>query len=334
MEQELQGVMEAALASSGNPGMTVQVAAPGWTFASAAGLARLAPPLRAAPAMHFRAGSISKMFTAAAVCRLAEDGRLDIDDPVGKWLGRPYLDRMANADRITPRLLLGHRSGIADCEEDALESLQMSQPDRPLPAGLAIFRGLDRGPLHMPGDGHVYSNVNYLLLGLVIDAASGSSYEQYLARTIIKPLRLAHTFVTSDPPIRALPEPYMRCLLSEGGRWTDYSTMYRVFDRAAADLVSTAGDINLFHRALMEGRIIGRTMLREVEDFLPASERYDYGLGYTRKRVGALTLLGHSGTCRGSWTNLYYCVEKDAYFAFNVNGSPSDLLTQAITDCL
>ncbi len=334
MQQALKQAIEAALASTGNPGMTVQVTAPGWAFSSAAGLARLAPPLPAAPDMHFRAGSISKMFTAAAICRLAEDGRLNIDDPVGRWLGRPYLDRMAHSDRITLRLLLSHRSGIADCDEDALESLQMSHPDRPLPADLAIFRGLDRGPLHAPGAGHFYSNVNYLLLGPVIDAASGSSYEEYVARTIIKPLRLAHTFVTSDPPVRNLPEPYMRCLVSEGGRWTDYSTMYRVFDRAASDLVSSAGDLNVFHRALREGKIVGRAMLREMEGFLPASDRYDYGLGYTRKRVGALTLLGHSGTCRGAWTNLHYCVEKNAYLAFNVSGSPSDALTQAVTDCL
>ena len=292
IQEEFQEAIGTALASSCNPGITAHVAAPGWTVAAAAGMAGLAPPLHAAPGMHFRAGSISKMFTAAAVLRLAEDGRLGLDDPAAKWLGREYTGRMAGAGRTTLRHLLGHRSGIADSGMD-FEAVQTAQPETPVRADIAIFAGLDKGPAHAPGEGHVYSNVNYLLLGIVIDAASGTSYEKYLARTIIGPLGLGDTFVMSDPPGRTLPEPYMRCLLFEGGRWTDYSAMYRLFDRAAADIVSTAGDLNAFQRGLREGRIIGAAMLREMEDFLPASERYEYGLGYTRKRGGSMTLLGH-----------------------------------------
>jgi D-alanyl-D-alanine carboxypeptidase len=333
VQDELQGLLAAAVASGDIPGAVMEVVTPHWRWASAAGKGQVTPTVPARPDMHFHAASIAKIFTAAAVCRLAEEGRLALHDPVEIWLHRRYLDRLNDYRRITLALLLSHRSGIADYDERAIMALQQSETPLVVTADFAILQGLERGPLHSPDGGHAYSNVNYLLLALVIDAASETSYEEYLRRAIIDPLGLTHTSLTADGAGCGLPDPFMASLSRDHGQWTDYSRYCDLYSRGAGAMRSTVGDLNTFHQALREGGIIGRAAFAEMEAFLPGSDRYAYGLGYMRKRDDRLkvTLLGHSGTYPGSCTNLYYCPEAETYFAFNVNGNSADILSGGIT---
>jgi D-alanyl-D-alanine carboxypeptidase len=333
VQDELEGLLTLAVASGDNPGAVMEVVAPHWRWASAAGKGQVVPLVPARPDMHFRAASIAKIFTAAAVCRLAEEGRLAVRDPVERWLHRRYLDRMADYRRITLGLLLSHRSGIADYDESAIMALQQSGQALAVTPDFAILRGLERGPLYPPDGGHTYSNVNYLLLALVIDAASGTSYEEYLRRTIIDPLGLTHTSFTTDEGGCGLHDPFMASLSREHDRWIDYSMCFDLYSRGAGAMRSTVGDLNTFHRALRGGAIIGRAAFGEMERFLPGSDGYAYGLGYMRKRDDRLkvTLLGHSGSYPGSLTKLYYCPEVETYFAFNVNGNSAEILFAGIT---
>lgn len=335
--QDLERILQDGLQKSGALGAVIEVAAPDWTWRSAAGLSSTTPPVAAAPDMYFRMASVSKLTTAIAVMRLIQDGRMSLDDPVERWLPVKYLERMPYYRQITMRMLLQHRSGLADYNEtDSLIPQQMAQPDVPLSTDTAIVEGLDQ-TASPPDRGFEYSNPNYLLLAMAIDAAAGVSYERYLNERIFARVSESDMFTMTAPPVKPLPQPGMRCLsrYPDPAVLSDFTDLYINWDRGAGDIVTSAGGMNRLHRALREGRLIDRALLAEMETlsspmpigFLPVPDAAAaYGLGYIKIRSGALdvTLVGHEGGYPGSTTYAFYLAECDIYFTFNMNGSPQD----------
>ena len=112
------------------------------------------------------------------------------------------------------------------------------------------------------------------------------------------------------------------------GTVRDYTGLYIQFDRGAGDIISTTADMNRFHRALREGKIISKTSLADMEKGTPQSGTKGYGLGYSTTTITppGITAKGHTGGYPGSFTFWYYLPEKDAYVTFNVNyvGSMQD----------
>lgn len=325
----LQKVITDGIKASKNPGIVIQVAASNWTWTSAAGNASLSPQIPAEPDMRFRIASVSKMFTATAILKLAEEGKLGLNDSIDRWLPREYLDRTENHSNITIRMLLQHRSGLADYDElEYMVPLQRSLPNRPVTTDTAILYGLDKGLLFNPGTNYTYSNVGYLLLARVVDEASGMSYEDYIRSIIIVPLGLKDTLMPTSPAINTIPGKHMCCLIAENNSSApeDYTTMYIFWDRGAGDIISTVEDLNAFHKALRGGKIIGDKMLREMQDFehvSPGDTSQGYGMAYESKWIGLeaknANLVGHSGGYPGAMTACYYWPEKDAYLSFNMN---------------
>ncbi len=327
---ELQAVLDGAVGKDA-PGVVARVDLPGWSWSGAAGIAREVPRAPADPSDHARIASVSKVFTAVAILRLAEEGKLSLDDTLDRWLPSEYLARMNEkgfaADRITIRDVLRHRSGIADYDEmGVLIPAQITKPDVPVTTDAAIFDGLDRGPAaYAPGDGFAYSNPGYILLTRIIDAASGTTYEEYLRATILGPLGMSETYLPTDPPVRTVPEPAMHALMQTepDGPWEDFTDLYMLWDRGSGDIISTVGDLATFHRALREGRIIGADSFAQMRDFLPAEERFSYGMGYQRVPSPALgvALEGHNGGYPGAVTDVFYLPEHDAYITIARNGN-------------
>lgn len=346
ISDRLQNVIANGTESSRIPGLAVQVAAPDWTWTSAAGNANLDPQVPAESDMRFRIASVSKTFTATAILKLAEDGKLGLNDSIDKWLPEKYLNKIRDHSNITIRMLLQHRSGLADYDEELLIRQQMSKPDTPVTTDTAIFQGLDKGLLYKPGTNYTYSNVGYLLLAKIVDNASGMSYEGYIRKIIIEPLGLKDTIMPTSPAIDIIPGKYMSCLYAENNSSTpkNYTIMYILWDRGAGDIISTVEDLNAFHKALRGGKIIGDKMLREMQDFKPtipgiADRGYGMGYGFSRIRLGPenATLIGHSGGYPGAMTFFYYWLEKDMYISLNMNGldpSASNSVFKGILSCL
>jgi D-alanyl-D-alanine carboxypeptidase len=335
----LQAILETGLTESGYTGAVIQITAPGWTWSSAAGRARRNPEEAAEPAMHFRIASVSKTFTAAAIGKLADDRRLALDDPIENWIPPEYLAKIPRYRDITLRLLLNYRSGIPDYTEIDLIRQQLLQPETPISLDTGILMGLNEREeaWRIPDAGWMYSNVNFLLLTLVIDAASGMPYEEYIRKAIIEPTGLKNTFMMTRPPMKTMPAPSMACLSAQvTGTWDDYSELYVNWDRGAGDVVATVHDLNLFHRALRNGGIVSPERLAEMEkpfstirvNLLPSvtDAVNQYGLGYYLVRSGRLnlTLLGHEGGYPGSTTYLLYWKEKNTYISLNLNGDGKD----------
>ena len=328
----LESIVSAGVRDAGVPGALIEISTPEWTWNYAAGNASLSPAMPATPEMRFIIASVTKTFTSVAVQQLAEDGRLSLDDPIDRWLPADVAEKIPDSNVITIRQLLDHTSGIADYDEDAIILEEYMSPDTPVPYQEGMRQGLDAGPLYPPGANYTYSNVNYILLTLIIDEAAGVPYEDYVIRNILVPAGMNDTFVHRTNHI---PGPHMRALESDAdGTIMDFSDLYIQFDRGAGDIVSTTADLNRFHRALRSGALIGPASLAAMENVSPQSQKIGMvpglgemsagcGYGYFMQQNASegLTLYGHTGGHYGSYTILYYWAEKDTCIAMNSNSA-------------
>jgi D-alanyl-D-alanine carboxypeptidase len=282
--------------------------------------------------MKFRAASISKTFTAAAILKLSEDGRLKLDESPLKYLRGRIAETQA-LSKITIRMLLTHRSGLADLDTAALMGEQRSKGGAPVTAENAVGRALSKGLMFTPGSSWAYSNAGYVLLSMVMDEASKAGYEEYLHKTLIGPLNLAGTDTTTKPPSKEIAGPHMRCIYRlKDGTWADTTETFFNWNRGGGDLISTAPDLNRFHRALRSGGILSKETFEVMRRFsatpLPIPElaaagcKSGYGCGYGRLIIGSpkTTLEGHVGGYSGAVSSMIYWVEGDTYISISSSG--------------
>jgi D-alanyl-D-alanine carboxypeptidase len=183
MQQKIDKVTTDALAKTGVPSASVAVVKDGQiAYLHAYGNARLDPETPAKPEMRYSIGSISKQFTAAAVLLLQEEGKLSLDDKVGKFI--PGLTR---ANEVTIRQLLSHTSGYQDYwPQDYLIPMMFKPVNaQKIPDTWA------RKPLDFePGTKWQYSNTNYVIAGLIVEKASGEPLLQFLQDRVFTPLNM------------------------------------------------------------------------------------------------------------------------------------------------
>ncbi|MFJ2752551.1 MULTISPECIES: serine hydrolase domain-containing protein [unclassified Streptomyces] len=215
---------------------------------------------------RFRAGSVTKAFTAAVVLQLAAEGRVELDRPVQEYL--PGL-LPVTFKPVTVRQLLNYTSGIrpADGPGDTFEDALAHRFDRDDPRAL-IANAVAKGPEFDPGTRQHYLNIDYTILGVLIEKVTGRSYEQALTTRIFKPLGLRDTSLPSRTQTR-IPGPhnrgYQAVTRADGTRelvdvteWNSWSNW------AAGDLISTTADLERFTVALFGGRLVPRAQLEEM----------------------------------------------------------------------
>ena len=317
----LQHIMDTGIQAAGIPGAIVDITTPAWTWNSAAGNASPITGEKAQPNMRFLIASVSKTFTSVAVQKLAEEKKLSLDDPIERWLPADLVQKIPNGRVITVRQLLDHTSGIADYNEISIILKEYQNPVIPVTYQAAMEQGITESPLYPPGTNYTYSNVNYILLTLIIDKAAGVPYEDYVTRNIFVPVGMNDTFIQE---INHIPGPHMTATQrGENGTYVDLSNLYVQFDRGAGDIVSTTADLNRFHRALREGKLISKSSFTTMEKASPQSREQGYGLGYMTGINAAtnLTLQGHGGGYPGSFTLWDYLPEKDTYITLNLNSA-------------
>jgi CubicO group peptidase (beta-lactamase class C family) len=210
------------------------------------GLADAAAGIPCTPRTRFQICSISKQFAAAAALLLAEAGRLALDDPVDRWLsGEP-----PQWSGVTLHHLLSHTAGVPHwLEAPGLD------PAEPTPPGDRLA-AIQAAPLRTaPGETWHYSSPGFVLVGLIVERASGQPYARFLTERILAPLGLSATSVGGPPP-----EPAARGY-RDGAPVTP-------FDLAAmagtGDIWSTAADLASFTAALHAGNLITNESLRAM----------------------------------------------------------------------
>ena len=235
----------------------------------------------------FSIASGTKLFTALAVCKLVDQGHLKLSDLL--WSILPGdLGRIDK--RVTVYQLLTHTSGIGDYideeADDCTEQLLCLYQTHPIYLWEALSYYLPMitplAPKFAPGERFSYSNAGFVLLGLVIEAVSGLSYQDFVQREIIRPLLLRHTgFYRADtlPPNTAM--GYYQDETT--GAWRANLFRLPIVGGSDGGLYTCADDLNTLWRAVFSGQVLSDTMLASfLQQHVSRREHYSYGLGVYR----------------------------------------------------
>ena len=260
------------------------------TFSRAYGMANYELGAPNTTETKFRIGSMTKPFTAAAVMLLQERGKLSVQDSVCKYVsGCP-----AAWQPITLRQLLSHTSGIAkqDKAADYLKTAML-----PMTVAQLIEGFKDKPPDFRPGERFDYNNNGYVLLGQVIERASGESYADFMRENVFAPLGMNDTgYDLHDPVIRNRASGYVR----DAGALANAAYVDQSQPFSAGALYSTVGDLLRWDQALYTEKLLPRRALEEM--FTPVIQPYGYGWFVTRQFNRRL--LWHGGGTPGFAANL------------------------------
>ena len=270
---------------------------------TASGLADIATNRPMAPGDRVRVGSITKTFVATVVLQLVAEHRLRLSDSVARWL--PGL--VPNGASITLRELLQHTSGIFDYAGDSgfLQALRADLTRVWRPRELVRI-AVAHPPVFPPGTSFAYSNTDYVLLGLVIQAATGETMGQQLRDRIFTPLGLRHTSFPAASP--NLPRPFAHGYLLDLPGTTgpvDITVTSPSWAWAAGGIVSTAADIAKFYSALLARRLLPAPLLREMMTTVPIAPGAGYGFGILAVPLPCGTVWGHTGNFPGYANNAF-----------------------------
>ncbi|MEU6017236.1 serine hydrolase domain-containing protein [Streptomyces sp. NPDC047515] len=257
----------------------VRVAGTAGSWRGSSGVRNLPSGRPADPDGRFRAGSVTKVFTAAVVLQLAGAGKLDLNRPA-----RHYLPELIPASyrKVTVRQLLNHTSGIPSVGSggDTLDEWYAHRFDLH-DAADTVREATSHEPDFAPGTRQHYDNIGYTVAGLLIEKVTGHTYAGEVSRRILKPLHLKDTyFPGTDPTIRGTYNHGYQIFTGTGGtgELRDVSVWGATDAWAAGDLISTTADLEHFTRALFRGQVVRGPLLEEMFT-LPGASVREYGTG-------------------------------------------------------
>jgi D-alanyl-D-alanine carboxypeptidase len=287
-------------------------------WSGAVGAARDNEPLT--PDHLLRAGSITKTFVAAMILTLVAEDALALDDTLDTW----YPD-IPNADAITVRHMLNHTSGIYNYTDDQEFMAEViAAPTMAFPPEAMVDAAVAHPPLFDPGDDWYYSNTNYIVLGMIIEAVTGEPAAAAIRSRLLVPQSLEHTFLDGDEPVQGT----MAHGFGPGGVDQTFS-MHPTSAWTAGAVMATAGDLADWALAFYGGDLVSPEMrdemleLVDITRFLPGAS---YGLGVTAfdaSMVGT-PLIGHGGAFPGFLSEMYYLPEHDSVIVTMVNSMEAD----------
>ncbi len=281
---DLQATVQ-AIVDSGFAGAQLRVHDQRGHWVGSAGVRKLGETAKPPTNGRFRIGSNTKTFVATVVLQLVAEGSVGLDAPVAGYLPEFGLDR-----RITVRMLLQHTSGLFDYTGAML-------PDGTIVPGIPLvgqefvdnrfhtYRaeelvrfGLSKPALFAPGTDWTYTNINYVLAGLLIEKISGRPYGDELQRRILRPLGLRDTVVPGTQPGIPGPHAHGYYRYQDAGQWktVDITRQNPSWAGSAGELISTTKDLHTFFSALLGGKLLPSPLLAEMRKPHPKG---GYGLG-------------------------------------------------------
>lgn len=291
-EAQMDAAVEAEMALQRVPSFSVAIVREGrHLYARAYGDARLEPPVAATTTTAYNIASVSKQFACVAILMLSQQGKLGIDDSVAK-----YFPRVTRAKELTLRELMANVSGIPDHYPLGFadpDKFRDTTPDE-------VIERWGSMPLEFdPGTQWTYSNVNWYLLGKIIERTSGMPFEEFLHRRIFEPLDMRDTLY-NDPPTFPNGKAFnytayclgpTRRAIPERANW-----MY-----AAGAIASTPTDLAKWDRALFEGRLLDDRSfdMMTASYVLKNGKKAGYGFGWFVERRGPHTVVYHDGQIAG-----------------------------------
>ena len=251
------------------------------------GLADVESGTKAAPSTNYRLASVSKQFTATAILLLAEDGKLELDDSVRRWL--PTLPPATSS--ITIQHLLTHTSGIVDYEDVIPDGTTAQLHD----ADVLRLLESQNSTYFKPGSDYRYSNSGYALLALIVERASRKSFATFLSDRIFQPLGMRNTVAHEEGVSTVANRAYGHRMRSESWTRRDQSVTSAVLGDGG--IYSSIDDLAKWDAALYDSRLLNEESRRLAFTPHVATDQADvrYGFGW---RVTGETVW-HSGETSG-----------------------------------
>jgi len=294
-----------ALVATGVPGAVAVARGPSARVQAASGRADVATGEPLTAEHRFRIGSVTKIFVAALVLQLVAEGLLELDGDAAPF-----------AEGITIRQLLNHTSGLPDFVDDPVEFFEPYRSDPAhrwqLDREDELRLVLEKQRLFPPGEGWAYRGSNYIVLGLVVEQATGVTLREALRDRLLAPLGLMRTDLVEGPLRGDSARGYLPAdnpiLPGAGEDPVDVTELDLPFYRAGGGIVSTAGEVATLLQALLGGRLLPDhlrvQMLDTVDSDWAETDRYGLGIGEItallgRRRSSCGPAWGHIGFSLG-----------------------------------
>ena len=319
------------LVASGVPGAILVTGDGDRTRRFASGLAQVAPERRMRASDRFRIASLTKSYTATVVLQLVDEGKLSLADSVERRL--PGV--VPNGAGITIKQLLNHTSGLFDYERDdnVLAPYLSGNFGHAWAPRQLVDIAVSHPPLFAPGAQQSYSNTNYVVAQLIVEALTGRPLGDELERRIFRPLRLRKT---SYPLTPAIPGRHAHGYMVVGQPPAiDVTGISPTISPGSGAILSTAREVAAFYGALLSGRLLERDELRAMTTTLPVGggtdipgQRYGLGLGSFPTSCG--TAWGHNGTQPGYMTWAYASRNGARQAVLMTNLEPGSMTAEAV----
>jgi len=277
----------------------------------------------------FKIASSTKLFVSTIILQLQEEGKLNLNDKIFSYLkdiqylnliNIHILNDIKYAKTITIEQLLSHRSGLADIftdREEAFFEMIFQNPNKTYSPKSIIELyyqyNLNLEPHFKPDEGWHYSDINYLLLGLIIEQIDHTKLSQSIRNRILEPLEMKHTFFE-----------YYEDSKTESNQINQYlgqinfSNINTSFDWAGGGFVSTNSDLAIFIKGLFKGKLINqKSLAKMIEVKFTKTNESRYGLGVYEFNLNGNIYYGHFGFyntfigyCPKTKTTLSYCISQ------------------------
>jgi len=330
--QRLDAAINQAMSAASIPGAIIGVWGPDGRYIRTFGVADKTTGAPMNADMYSRIGSETKTFTVTAVLQLADQGKLGLDDPIGK-----YIAGVPGGNQITLRELARMQSGLYNYSAStAFQQAMFADPRRNFTPQALLGYAFAEPPVFGPGQGFQYSNTNTVLLGLVVEKVGGQPLPDYIRDHILRPLGLSHT---SFPTTNAFGEPHPQGYTNQtaDGAVATATDWDPSWGWAAGAMISTLDDLHTWALAVATGKLLSPAMqaqrLQTVNgQDLPQQDGYGLGI------FNLAGWIGHNGSLPGYQSVVVYLPEQKRTMVILINtdisyqgNEPSTTLATAIT---
>jgi len=327
-DSSFQALMSGIVAS-GLPGIQLSVRNSENEFWNGAhGYADLASKVEMAPCQITRVGSTVKTFTAVTILLLQEDGLLDIEEPITNYLTSDQIRDIENADKSTIKQLLKHSSGIFNYIQNAqFQTASLNDLTKVWQPHELLEYARNQDSYFSPDTDVLYSNTNYILLGMIIEKVAGKPFYEVFEERLFEPLGMKSTqFAAEDPVPKGIVRGYVDFYSNFN---LINSTYYSGWDYYTADggLISNAHDLNVFLHALFNGQVLTEVSMNKMLDWQEPKEqetegfKTSYGLGIFKIETEFGPAYIHSGDAIGYFASMVHFPGQNATITWAGNGN-------------
>ncbi|MFB7906968.1 serine hydrolase domain-containing protein [Kitasatospora sp. NPDC056076] len=327
---KLDAAIQSVLKQNSVPGISVGIITPGGTYQKSFGVSDKTANTPMDPGLFTRIGSESKTFTATAVLRLVDQGKVALDDPISK-----YVDGVPGGDGITVRQLGEMRSGLFPYSSDPdFVNTLIGDPNHVFTPDQLLAYGYKHPAVFPPGQRFQYNNSNYIILGKLIEKVGGQSAGDFLQAQVFTPASLAKT---SFPTDGTLPDPHAHGYTDQtpNGDIQDATNWNPSWAWTAGAVITQLADLESWAKTMATGAIISPASQTERLKTLPTG---DAGVTYGFGLFDNNGWIGHNGSMPGYESVAVYMPDTQATLVLLLNTDvisqgqePSTLFANAIT---